>query len=113
MSGDSERSARKKKSMDFDLRLQKARDISNGFTNIRDAGLPKDGKSQAIRIGTELIVAVTVGGVIGFLLDNWLETKPWFLLVFLLLGNVAGLWNIFRLANGHKYKVGFKNDKNG
>ena len=112
MSEDSERSARKKNSMDFDLRLQKARDVSSGPKNIAEAGLPEDGKSQAIRVGTELIVAVTVGGVIGYLLDNWLETKPWFLLGFLLLGNVAGLWNIFRLANGHKYKVGFKNDKN-
>ena len=112
MSEDSDRSERKENSLDFDLRLQKARNLSSGSTNIRKAGLPEDGKSQAIRIGTELIVAVAVGGGIGFLLDNWLETKPWFLLGFLLLGNVAGLWNIFRLANGHKYKVGFKDDKN-
>ena len=112
MSEDSDRSVRKENSLDFDLRLQKARNLSSGSTNIGKVGLPEDGKSQAIRIGTELIVAVAVGGGIGFLLDNWLETKPWFLLGFLLLGNVAGLWNIFRLANGHKYKVGFKDDKN-
>ena len=112
MSEDGDRSVRKENSLDFDLRLQKARNISSGSTNIGNAGLPEDGKSQAMRIGTELVVAVAVGGGIGFLLDNWLETKPWFLLGFLLLGNVAGLWNIFRIANGHKYKVGFKDDKN-
>jgi ATP synthase protein I len=111
MSKDSEHWTRKKNLKDFDLRLQKARNLSTGSTNIGNAGLPEDGKSQAMRIGTELVVAVAVGGGIGFLLDNWLETKPWFLLGFLLLGNVAGLWNIFRIANGHKYKVGFKDDE--
>ena len=112
MSEDEDRWVRKKNSLDFDSRLQKARDINRGSTTNVNAGLPEDGKSQAIRIGSELIVAVAVGGGIGFLLDNWLETKPWFLLGFLLLGNIAGLWNIFRLANGHKYKAGFRNDKN-
>jgi F0F1-type ATP synthase assembly protein I len=52
-----------------------------------------------------------LGGGIGLVLDNWLETKPWFLILFLLLGNAAGLWNIFRLTNGHKYKIGFEDDK--
>jgi ATP synthase protein I len=104
-------SVQKRKSLDFDLRLQNARDTNGGSTKIGTVRPPEDGKSKAIRISTELIVAVSVGGGIGFLLDNWLETKPWFLLVFLLLGNAAGLWNIFRLTNGHKYKVGFEDGK--
>ena len=101
----------KKESVDFDLRLQNARNANHGSTNIKKERLLEDGKSKAIRISTELIIAVAVGGGIGFLLDNWLDTKPWFLIVFLLLGNAAGLWNIFRLSNGHKYKIGFEDEK--
>ena len=89
---------------DFDTRLKRARNLNseNGGT-----ARPEDGKSTAMRIGTELIVAVAVGGGIGFLIDTWLETKPWFLIGFLFLGNAAGLWNVFRLTSGQSYKVGF------
>ena len=111
MSGDINISVQNKKSVDFDLRLHNARNANKGSTNTGNVRLPDDGKSKAIRISTELIVAVALGGGIGLVLDNWLETKPWFLILFLLLGNAAGLWNIFRLTNGHKYKIGFEDDK--
>jgi ATP synthase protein I len=39
-----------------------------------------------------------VGGGIGWLLDRWLGTLPLFLLVFFVLGAVAGLLNVFRAA---------------
>ena len=96
---------------DFDLRLQNAREISKGSSYNKNGKLPENGKAKAVRIGTELIVAVAVGGGIGFLIDTWLETKPWFLIGFILLGNIAGLWNIFRLTLGQSYKVGFEHDK--
>ena len=96
---------------DFDKRLQRARDLSAGYDQSGKAALSKDGKGTAMRIGTELIVAVAVGGGIGFFIDSWLGTKPWFLIGFLFLGNAAGLWNIFRLINGQSYKVGFDRDE--
>ena len=102
---------KKKPPTDFDLRLQNARNINYVSTTNENTGLPENGKTRAIRISTELIVAVAVGAGIGFLLDSWLETKPWFLVGFLLLGNAAGLWNIFRLTHGHRYKIGFKDGK--
>ena len=101
----------KEKSVDFDQRLHNARNANSGSGNIGNVRQRNDGKSRAIRISTELIVAVAVGTGIGWGLDNWLETKPWFLVIFLLLGNAAGLWNVFRLTNGHKYKIGFEDDK--
>jgi len=30
------------------------------------------------------------------------------LVVFVLLGNLAGLWNVFRITSGEGYKMGFK-----
>ena len=34
---------------------------------------------SAFRLGTELVAAVVVGTIIGFILDNWFDTKPWFI----------------------------------
>jgi ATP synthase protein I len=39
-----------------------------------------------------------VGGGIGWLLDQWLGTLPWFLLLFFFLGAAAGTMNVFRTA---------------
>jgi len=50
--------------------------------------------------------------VIGFLLDTWLNTKPWLTILFLFLGNAAGLLNIFRLTSNQNHTVGFLK-KNG
>ena len=39
------------------------------------------------------------GGIIGWLLDRWLGTKPWLMLVMLFLGFAVGIWNVIRIAN--------------
>ena len=96
---------------DFDKRLQHARNLSAELNPSGKTTKPEDGKGTAMRIGTELVSAVAVGGGIGFLIDTWLGTKPWFLIGFLLLGNAAGVWNVFRMAKGQSYKVGFDSDK--
>jgi|TARA_B100000315_G_scaffold249276_1_gene280247 ATP synthase protein I len=96
---------------DFDTRLRRARSLNAELERSGGAALPEDGKGKAMRIGTELVVAVAVGGGIGFLIDSWLGTKPWFLIGFLFLGNAAGLWNVFRLTNSQGYRVGFNHDK--
>jgi ATP synthase protein I len=53
---------------------------------------------QALRLATELVAGVVVGGFIGWWLDKWLETKPFLMVVFLLLGAAAGILNVVRTA---------------
>ena len=53
---------------------------------------------NAFKLGTELVAAVAVGGIIGFILDNWFGTKPILIIVFFLFGAVAGIVNVFRAA---------------
>ena len=53
---------------------------------------------NAFKLGTELIAAVIVGTIIGFILDNWFGTKPILIIIFFLLGAVAGIMNVFRAA---------------
>ena len=49
-------------------------------------------------MGLELGLSVVVGFLIGNWMDEWLDTKPWFLLVFGLSGIIAGYRSIFRLV---------------
>ena len=53
----------------------------------------------AFKLGTELVAAVAVGTIIGFILDNWFDTKPWLIIIFFFLGAVAGMLNVIRTAN--------------
>ena len=40
---------------------------------------------NALKLGTELVAAVVVGTIIGFILDNWFGTKPILIIIFFLL----------------------------
>ena len=53
---------------------------------------------SAFRLGTELVAAVAVGTIIGFILDNWFDTKPWFIITFFFVGVIAGIMNVIRVA---------------
>ena len=53
---------------------------------------------SAFRLGTELVAAVVVGTIIGFILDNWFDTKPWFIIIFFFIGVLAGMLNVIRTA---------------
>ncbi len=53
---------------------------------------------NAFKLGTELVAAVAVGTIIGFILDNWFDTKPLLIIVFFLFGAAAGILNVFRAA---------------
>lgn len=52
----------------------------------------------AFRLATELVAGFVVGAVIGWYLDRWLGTSPWFLLIFFGLGAAAGVMNVVRTA---------------
>ena len=59
---------------------------------------------SAFRLGTELVAAVAVGTIIGFILDNWFDTKPWFIITFFFLGVIAGILNVIRVAKNMQKK---------
>ena len=53
---------------------------------------------NAFKLGTELIAAVIVGTIIGFILDNWFGTKPILIIVFFFFGAAAGIVNVIKTA---------------
>ena len=52
--------------------------------------------AQGTRHAVEIAATTLVGGGIGWMLDRWLETGPWMLLLFFLLGVAAGFWNLLK-----------------
>ncbi len=57
------------------------------------------GLGQAVRIGTELLAALIVGGGLGWAADTYLwEGSPWGMVSGLILGVIAGIRNAYRSA---------------
>ena len=59
---------------------------------------PPSSIGTALKMSTELVSAVAVGTIIGFILDTTFGTKPWLILIFFFVGVVAGIVNVFRSA---------------
>ena len=69
----------------------KKKQIKNNGSNTASLG-------KALKISTELIAAVAVGTTVGFILDNWLDTRPWLTISFFIMGVVAGILNVIKSA---------------
>ena len=52
----------------------------------------------ALKLSTEMVAAVFVGLIIGFILDNWFDSKPWLTITFFFIGVAAGMLNVIRSA---------------
>jgi ATP synthase protein I len=61
----------------------------------------------ALRIGTELVVAIVVGTGIGWALDRWLGTH-WLAFVFFFLGVGVGMVNVWRAVTGMGMAIGYR-----
>ena len=70
--------------------------IINKDSNVASLG-------KALKISTELVAAVVVGTTLGFILDNWFDTRPWLTISFFFMGVAAGILNVIKSAkNMHK-----------
>ena len=74
--------------------LEKERSTRQPESRQRSARAP--GYGQALRMSSEFAAAVLVGAVIGWGMDVLAGTSPFGLIVFLLLGFVAGVLNVIR-----------------
>ena len=69
----------------------KTKQIKNNGSNAASLG-------KALKISTELVAAVVVGTTLGFILDNWFDTRPWLTISFFFMGVVAGILNVIKSA---------------
>ncbi len=96
----------------LDDRLRRLREQEKGGK--RSSGPeddPRSGLGLAMRIGVELVAALIIGAGLGYLLDRWLDTAPWLLVVFFLLGAAAGMMNVYRVMAGMSQAVGYSAEK--
>ena len=82
---------------EISTRLKIAKKKVNKNDN-RDAGSNAASLGKALKISTELVASVVVGTTIGFILDNWFDTKPLLIICFFFMGVAAGILNVFRSA---------------
>ena len=59
---------------------------------------PPSSIGAAFKLSTELVSAVAVGTIIGFILDKTFGTKPWLILIFFFVGVITGILNVIRSA---------------
>jgi ATP synthase protein I len=63
------------------------------------------GFARGFQLSSELVGGVVAGALIGWALDHWLGISPWGLIVFVMVGFVAGVVNVMRSAGvwpGHE-----------
>jgi ATP synthase protein I len=77
-------------------RIGSRRDAESGPAS--RPGADMSGFARGMRLSAELVGGVVIGFILGWLADRWLGTSPWGLIVFLLLGFVAGVLNVMRSA---------------
>ncbi|HEY0445700.1 MAG TPA: AtpZ/AtpI family protein [Allosphingosinicella sp.] len=82
----------------LDQRLRQAQ-ADEAVRTGRDAPPADKNEQLGNRVLSYLIGGMLGGALIGWLLDRWLGTSPWLLLVMLFLGTAAGFWNIIKLSN--------------
>jgi ATP synthase protein I len=65
----------------------------------RTAKRQPDASCQAGQLVLSNLIGAPAGGfIIGFVLDKWLGTQPWLLLIMLFLGFVGGFVNVMRIS---------------
>ena len=110
---DSENGSRDKPSSDEAALSARLGSLDHRLSEIRGSrkiGTDRSGNEQdtaqarasamavGLRLSSELVAGVVVGAALGWGFDRLLSTSPWGLIVFLLLGFVAGVVSVMRTA---------------
>jgi ATP synthase protein I len=95
----------------FEERLRRAKVEADAVTGRDRVPKTTSGIGFAVRLGVEIVSALVIGSLIGLLLDRWLGTTPWLMLLFFLLGAAAGFMNVYRTATGMNQTVGYASEK--
>lgn len=69
---------------------------------------PRSGVGFAFAVASHLVAGLAVGAGIGYLLDRWLDTAPWMMVVFFFLGSAAGMLNVYRMSAGMGMALGYR-----
>lgn len=54
--------------------------------------------AQALNIGFTIVGCIVLGTFIGYLLDNWLCSKPIFMIIGIILGTITAFYSLYSLV---------------
>ena len=91
--------------------LSKRIDVALAKKDNKQTFKNQDSLNIYYRVGTELLAGLLIGAGIGWTLDQWINTTPLFLIIFFILGGIAGVYNLWRVLTGEGLKMGFFNKK--
>ena len=92
---DSELSARLRR---LETQIERKRPQAAPDPSLRPRGTGPSSLGQAMTISTEFVAGVIAGGILGWIVDHVFGTKPWGMIVLLMLGFVAGVFNVMRAS---------------
>ena len=91
--------------------LSKRIDVALAKKDNKQTFKNQDSLNIYYRVGTELLAGLLIGAGMGWTLDQWINTTPLFLIIFFILGGIAGIYNLWRVLTGEGLKMGFFNKK--
>lgn len=94
----------------FDAKLKAARErIGESDTG----ELAREGTSlgYGFRLSIELLAGLLVGLGMGYVIDGWLGTRPWLMLIFMILGLGGGVLNVMRVSKQMEQLEASKKDQ--
>lgn len=83
---------------ELDDRVRRLREQMNPPAKYSAFAKPVSGLGMAWLVSAHLVTGLVVGGVIGYLLDDWWGTSPAMLITFFFLGAAGGIRNVIRTA---------------
>ncbi len=83
---------------DLERRLDESHAARKSSAPRPDPQKTRQGYALALRLGADFVAGIVVGAAIGWGVDRLFGTSPWGLIVFLLLGFVAGILSVMRTA---------------
>lgn len=63
-----------------------------------------------LRLGTDFIASMITGSIIGYWIDRWFATSPFFLILFIILGFAAGCRTLMRASSAQQKSSPSKGD---
>ncbi len=95
---------------EFEVRLEKAR--ARNDPRRRDNG-SQGGYGAAFQVAIEMVATLAVSVGLGWVLDDWLETGPLFLVILFFFGAAAGGLNVYRRALQMTARMNQESDADG
>ena len=76
----------------------KIKNLSKKTRKVESESSSSSSLGMAMKLSSEMVAAVFVASLIGYYLDKWLETEPFFLILLFFLGAITGILNVVRTS---------------